>query len=55
MVYEMDDIDRALILKVREAIEYDDDGSPAKDAIDEDEMINAMRLLLLIIDGGHAA
>lgn len=53
--YEMDDVDRALVAKVREAIAYEDNGDPAKDVIDDDEMIDAMRLLLQIIDAGCAA
>lgn len=48
--YEMDDLDRALVVKVREAIVYEDNGDPAKDVIDESEMIDSMRLLLQIID-----
>jgi hypothetical protein len=52
--YEMDDTDRELVAKVREAIEYEDNGDPAKDVIDYDEMIDAMRLLLQIIDAGCA-
>jgi hypothetical protein len=52
--YEMDDLDRRLVAKVRKAIAYEDDGDPAKDAIDYDEMIDAMRLLLQIIDSGCA-
>lgn len=53
MPYELDDLDRELLLKVREAIEYDDNGDPVKYVIDEDEMIDAMRLLLAIVDGGN--
>jgi hypothetical protein len=53
--YELDDVDRALLVKVRKAIEYEDDGAPAKDVMDESEMIDAMRLLLEIVDGGFAA
>lgn len=50
----MDDVDRELIAKVREAIAYDGSGGPVKDVIDDDEMIDAMRLLLEIIDAGCA-
>jgi len=49
MKYEMDDLDRALIVKVREAIYYDDNGDPVKDVVSEDDMIAAMRLLLDIV------
>jgi hypothetical protein len=54
-LYEMDDVDRALVVKMRKAIAYEDNGDPAKDVIDYDEMIDAMRLLLQIIDAGCAA
>lgn len=50
MNYELDDVDLALIEKVREAIEFDDNGDPVKDVVDEDDMIAAMRLLLAIVD-----
>ena len=53
--YELDDADRALLAKVHEAIACEDNGGPAKDAIDQDEMIDAMRLLLDIVDHGYAA
>ena len=49
MTYELDDLDRALIVKVREAIAYDDNGDPVKDVVSEDDMIDAMRLLLNIV------
>lgn len=53
--YELDDVDRYLLVKVRKAVAFEDNGDPAKDVIDESEMIDAMRLLLSIIDAGHAA
>lgn len=52
--YEFDDLDRELLKKVRKAVEYEDDGVPAKDVIDESEMVDAMRLLLEIVDAGFA-
>jgi hypothetical protein len=52
--YEMDDPDRELMVKVRKAVEYEDNGDPAKDAIDCDEMVDALRLLVEIVDAGHA-
>lgn len=52
--FKMDDIDRALVEKVREAIIYDDNGDPVRDVVEESDMIEAMRLLLRIIDKGHA-
>lgn len=47
--YELDDLDRELIEKVRLAVAYDRNGDPARDAIDEDEMVDAMRLLLAVL------
>jgi len=52
--YEMDDADRELMVKVRKAVEYEANGDPAKDAIDESEMVDAMRLLIEIVDSGFA-
>ena len=53
--YELDDTERALLETCRKAVAYDDNGDPAKDAIDEDEMIDAMRLLLRIVDAKNPA
>lgn len=53
--YRMDDIDRSLIARVRRAVDYDAEGNPVKDVMDEDDMVDAMRLLLQIIDEGCAA
>lgn len=53
-LHEMDDLDRELMEKVRKAIRYEDNGDPAKDAIDYDEMVEAMRLLIDIVDAGGA-
>ena len=53
--YELDDVDRALIDKVRVAILYEDDGGVGRDAIDEDEMFDGLRLLLTLIDAGYAS
>ncbi len=52
--YEMDDLDRELMVLVRKAVEYENNGDPAKDAIDGDEMVAAMRLLVEIVDAGFA-
>ena len=52
--YEMDDPDRELVPVVRRAIEFSENGDPVKDAIDEDQMVDAMRLLLQIVDAGFA-
>lgn len=50
MIYELDDIDRVLIVKCRKAREYYNDGDPVKDVMDEDELAEAMCLLLNILD-----
>lgn len=52
--YELDHPDLALIQKVGMAVKYENNGDPAKDVIDDYEMIDAMRLLLEIIDAGFA-
>ena len=52
MKYEMDDLDRAILAKVEYALQgVDDSGEPLKDNMDEDDMIDALRLLLDIIVG----
>lgn len=53
--YELDSLDLQIVEKVRTAIAYDSEGDPIDDAIDEAEMIDAMRLLLEIVDAGCAA
>ena len=50
MNYELDDVDRDLVAKCRKGIEYEDNGDPIKDVMDQDEMVDAIRLLLDIID-----
>jgi hypothetical protein len=52
--YEMDDVDRELMKVVRKAVKYEAAGHPAKDAIDYDEMLDALRLLVEIVDAGFA-
>ena len=52
--YEMDDLDRELLAKVRKAVEYDDNGDPVRDVVDEIDMIDAMCLLVQIVDAGCA-
>ncbi len=51
--YQLDDVDRELIVKVRKAVELDDD--PAGDSLDWDEISESLRLLFKIIDEGFAA
>lgn len=50
MTYELDDLDRELIEKAREAIAFDDNGDPMKDVFDEDDFKDAVRLLVAIVD-----
>jgi len=52
--YEMDDIDRELMVKVRRAVEFNANGDPMKDAIDDDEITGALCLLVEIADAGYA-
>ena len=52
MQYELDDLDRALMAKLREegcaeAIEHND--PPIKDYLDEDDIMDALRLLLKVV------
>lgn len=47
--YEFDDPDRALIRKLRRAIWAVNKGDPAKDYLDEDDFVDAARLLLQVI------
>lgn len=56
MNYEFDDVDLALIAKLREAVGYSDEGHPIRDFVDEDDLIEAARLLLKVHDaaGGDA-
>jgi hypothetical protein len=43
--YELTAADRDLLVKVREAVEYANNGDPIKDAIDHYEIIDALILL----------
>lgn len=52
---QLDDVDRALIKRVDQAVRFADDGHTFWDAIDEGEVLAALRLLIMIIDEGHAA
>ena len=52
--YEMTDLDRELLAKVRKAVAYVDQGDPVSDVIDNFDMLEAMSLLLAIVDSGHA-
>jgi len=52
--YQMDDPDRELVAKVREAVALEDNGDSSKNVIYQDDMIDSLRLLLEIIDAGCA-
>ena len=48
--YEFDDLDLELIRELRSAIrDVDEFGIPAKDCLDEDDMLDAVRLLLNVV------
>lgn len=50
MKYELDDPDRAILAKVEYALQgIDDGGEPLKDNMDEDDLIDALRLLSNIV------
>jgi hypothetical protein len=53
--FKLDDVDRATVGEVRKALAVIDDGSTASDAISEEETVEALRLLLQIVDDGYAA
>jgi hypothetical protein len=55
MNYQLDADDRELLDRVRAAIAHEDAGGLAKNAIYYSEMVDAMRLLLNIIDGEASA
>lgn len=50
MKYELDDIDRQTVATAREAVKYDDEGDPVKDVASEADLMDAVRLLLAILD-----
>jgi hypothetical protein len=49
--YEFDDPDRDVMDKVRCAVQFDRNGDPIKDAISDDEIAEALALLVRIVDG----
>lgn len=51
---QLDDVDRQLLKRVEQAVRLADDGHKFWDAIDEDEVIEALRLLAMLIEEGHA-
>lgn len=46
--YEMDDVDRELLKKCAKAVAYFNNGDPMKDVLDQDEMEDAIRLLVSV-------
>ncbi len=50
MKYELDSLDWQLFEKCEKAVEYDDDGAPIKDVLDPDDIVEAIRLLVTIIN-----
>jgi hypothetical protein len=49
--YELDDPDREIMDKVRRAMQSERNGDPIKDAISDDEIAEALALLVHIVDG----
>ncbi len=52
--YQMTDLDRELLTKVYKAVTYANQGDPVRDVLDDYNIIEAMSLLLAIVDSGHA-
>ena len=50
MKYELDDTDRALIEKFREAYNYHLGGDPIRDFLEQEDLIDMGALLLNVID-----
>jgi len=40
----------ALMIKVREAVDYENNGCPMKDAINSSEVVDALKLLVRVVD-----
>ena len=51
---ELSDAQKATIEKCRKAVKFADNGDPIKDAIDDDEILDALRLLVRFTDSGGA-
>ena len=50
MEYELDSLDWQLFKKCKQALEYDSNGDPIKDVLDPDDIVEAIRLLVTIIN-----
>lgn len=48
--FELDDVGRTTVGEVRKALAAIDDGSTVSDAISEEETLEALRILLQIVD-----
>jgi hypothetical protein len=52
--YELDTPDRELMVKLREAVEHIKNGETVRGVLDEDDIAEALRLLVDIVDEGCA-
>lgn len=50
MIYELDDLDLALLKRCRKAVKYDNNGDPMKDVLSHEDFHDVVRLLVAIID-----
>jgi hypothetical protein len=50
MEYDLDDLDYKLIEKCRSAVEFDLNGDPMKDVLDQEDFEDVVYLLIAIID-----
>ena len=51
--YVLDDLDREMLELVRNGLDMHTRGDPIKDCMSEDDFIEALRLLMEIVDAGH--
>lgn len=50
MRYKLTDAQKKFVEKIRKAVSFVSNGDPLSDAIDDDEVVIALRLLLDIVD-----
>jgi hypothetical protein len=55
MSYELTAADSDLLVKVRKAVEYENNGDPMRDVIDRYEIIDALALLVRLTDTSTGA
>lgn len=48
----LSDAQKAIVEKARKAVRFAENGDPVKDAIDDDEIVDALRLLVQVADEG---